>query len=70
MGLLMRALLACILGLSATGARAADWQLSLDMRAIGSNGRESFLENAGEIRECANERRHRGLKHRNGHENS
>jgi hypothetical protein len=51
MGLLMRALLACMLGLSATGARAADWQLSLDMRAVGSNGRESFLENGqGKLR--------------------
>jgi hypothetical protein len=52
MGLLSRKtiLLASALGLSA-GAHAADWDLSLDVRAVSSDGRSSFLDNGqGKLR--------------------
>jgi hypothetical protein len=49
MGLLRAALYA--LALAALPVRAADWQLALDVRAVISDGRESFLDNGqGKLR--------------------
>jgi hypothetical protein len=49
MGLLRAAL--CVLALPALPVRAADWQLALDVRAVTSDGRESFLHNGqGKLR--------------------
>ncbi len=48
MGLLNRALW---LMLASGAVQAADWQLSLDLRAVSSDGRESFLDNGqGKLR--------------------
>jgi hypothetical protein len=61
MGLLShrKTLLAGVLALSA-GAHAADWQLSLDLRAVSSDGRTSFLDNGqGKLRYDAD---HEGLR--------
>jgi hypothetical protein len=52
MGLLTlrRAIALCAL-LIGTQAHAADWELALDLRAVSSNGRESFLDNGqGKLR--------------------
>jgi hypothetical protein len=52
MGILNRATI-CWLGalLAAAPASATDWELALDLRAVSSNGRESFLDNGqGKLR--------------------
>ncbi len=50
MGLLKHAAIAGALAAS-VGARGADWELALDLRAVSSDGRESFLENGqGKLR--------------------
>ena len=52
MGLLTNkvGLLAAVLGLG-SAAHAADWELALDVRAVNSDGRDSFLDNGqGKLR--------------------
>jgi len=52
MGLLKRSLLGLGLGLAACGTvPAAEWELAVDLRAVSSDGRDSFLDNGqGKLR--------------------
>lgn len=53
MGLLTHSALLCLCGASllAPIARASDWEIAIDLRAVSSDGRESFLDNGqGKLR--------------------